>query len=41
MIKNKVLLGNLLIENKIITKEELLKALNKQKEYKKKELTKN
>jgi len=40
MIKNKVLLGDLLIENKIVTKEELLKALNKQKEYKEKNINK-
>ena len=33
--KNRVLLGELLIKNKIITQEELLIALNKQKEYKK------
>ena len=40
MIRNKVRLGDLLIENKIITQEELLKALDKQKEYKQKDINK-
>jgi len=40
MAKNKVLLGDLLIKNGIITQEELLKALNKQKEYNKKGINK-
>ena len=40
MTKNIVRLGDLLIEKGIITKEELLQALNKQKEYKKKGVNK-
>jgi len=40
MIKNKIRLGYLLIKNGTITKQELLKALNKQKEYKKKGINK-
>ncbi|HIQ50736.1 MAG TPA: type II/IV secretion system protein [Nautiliaceae bacterium] len=40
MTENKVLLGELLIKKGVITKEELLQALNKQKEYKKKGIDK-
>jgi len=40
MIRNKIRLGNLLIKKGVITQEELLKALSKQKEYKAKGINK-
>ena len=40
MIRNKIKLGDLLIENEVITHEELLRALNKQREYKEKGINK-